>query len=136
MPYPVAAVRGKNFIQAVNYLLHDEFTNTEGAPIASPHICLPGPGNLTVVQNDGQFSTASGRLLVPGQTSPAYGDQNVYDAVGRARTPGLSMLCKFLFNEVTSECMLGWHTAGTGLTPENTVYIYATGGGNCARRLH
>jgi lysophospholipase L1-like esterase len=60
------------------YLLRDVFTTTAGAPLTSPRTAEPGPGTLTLVQTDGQFSISGGALNVPAQASFAWGDQAVY----------------------------------------------------------
>lgn len=47
------------------YLLRDEFTTAQAAPITSPRTCEPGPGTLTIVQNNnGQFSISGDYLTV------------------------------------------------------------------------
>lgn len=61
------------------YQLHDTFTTQASAPLTSPRTCEPGPGTLTLIQTDGQFSIdSSGRLVYPAQTTPVSGDQGFY----------------------------------------------------------
>lgn len=56
------------------FLLRDDFLTAEDAPLASPRTAQPGPGLLTLVQNDGEFSISDGKLQIPAQTTPAWGD--------------------------------------------------------------
>lgn len=65
-------------IPAVVYLLRDEFTTPESAPLASPRTCEPGPGTLTLTQTDGQFSISGGKLVYPAQTTPTWSDLGFY----------------------------------------------------------
>jgi hypothetical protein len=53
-------------VYAVKYTLDDEFTTTEGAPIASPRTCEPGPGTLTKTDASNVLSIASGKLTWAG----------------------------------------------------------------------
>lgn len=79
-------------------LLKDSFTTAEGAPMATPHTCLPGPGILILDQTDGNFLTTGGEFVWPVQTGVAvWGDQEWYattDASG-AYTRALGQVLKF-----------------------------------------
>lgn len=75
------------------YLLRDDFTTAEAAPLASPRTAEPGPGTLTLVQNDGQFSISGGKLAFPAQTTPAAGDQGFIGA-GLSRVAGRALISK------------------------------------------
>lgn len=75
-------------VRVTDWLLYDQFNVSAAAPLASPRTCDPGPGTLTLVQTDGQFSIAAGRLNFLAQATPAFGDQMIYEAVGRARVSG------------------------------------------------
>jgi lysophospholipase L1-like esterase len=63
-----------------SYLLRDVFTTDADAPLTSPRACEPGPGTLTLVQTDGQFSIATSKFTFPAQVSAVFGDQVVYSA--------------------------------------------------------
>lgn len=65
------------------YLLLDEFTADEAAPVTSPRTSIPGPGTLTFTQTDGQFSTSGGALVFAQQTTPNFAgsDQSFTSAV-------------------------------------------------------
>lgn len=73
------------------FLLRDDFTTTEAAPLASPRTCEPGGGTLTLVQTDGEFSIANGKLVFPAQTTAAWGDQGFYGAAV-ARAAGVALI--------------------------------------------
>lgn len=92
MPYPIAAVRGGKVSASSEpplvFLLRDEFVTAAEAPLSSPRTCEPGPGALTLVQNDGQMSVANGALVVPLQATPGWNDLGYYGpAITRA--PGV-----------------------------------------------
>lgn len=71
----------------ISFDLLDRFSVTESAPMASPHACDVA-GSLTLVQNDGQMSVASGALNVPAQSTPAWGDLGYYSVGAFARAQG------------------------------------------------
>jgi len=86
---PGMGILGGGFSKPIQWLLRDEFTTDDAAPVSSPRTCEPGPGTLTVVQNDGQFSITSGYLTSTGQATPTHGDLGFYSpdlgrALGRA----------------------------------------------------
>ncbi len=84
----------------IEYLLRDEFTTTESAPLASPRTCEPGPGALTLVQNDGQFSISGGKLQIP------LGTITVLKDIGYFST-GLSRSCGLLLNQQLNLANIG-----------------------------
>lgn len=94
---------------SITYLFRDEFTTDAAAPLATPRTAEPGPGTLTLVQTDGQFSISGGELVFPAQTTSAWGDQGFY---GDALT---SAAGRALFSEVT-------------LTTVKAIYLCSLGG--------
>lgn len=48
----------------VQYLLRDEFKTDEAAPLASPRVCEPGPGTLTITDGNGIMSINDGELII------------------------------------------------------------------------
>lgn len=44
----------------IDWLLRDEFTTAESAPLTSPRACEPGPGGLIITQADATFAIAGG----------------------------------------------------------------------------
>ena len=89
------------------YTLNDEFTTNDAAPISSPRTCEPGPGTLTVVQNDGQFSISSGTLDLPGQSTPAWEDLGFYSSDGISRANGTCLVAD-ITNSAWFEAALGF----------------------------
>lgn len=83
------------------WLLNDEFTTNEAAPIGSPRTSEPGPGTLTFVQTDGQYSIASNALTFPIQGTPVRGDQGWYSGA-IARSPGVAMYSLMNLTTATS----------------------------------
>lgn len=74
------------------YVLRDEFTTDAAAPLTSPRTCEPGPGNLTLIQTDGQQSILNGKLVMPAQSSPVWGDQGWRSTNALTRATGLLIL--------------------------------------------
>lgn len=100
----------------ITYPLRDEFPTTAAAPLASPRTCAPGPGTLTLVQVDGQFSIVGGALVFPAQGTPAWGDQGFYGGA-LARTAGRALLASLNLS-TWEECGIGWHTAAAVVDPD------------------
>jgi hypothetical protein len=106
-------------------LLRDEFTTDEAAPLASPRTCEPGPGTLTAVQTDGQFSIAGGKLEYPVQATPTWGDLSIYGAA-LARSAGLAVIADYA-HVGGNEMRFGWSAATTG--GPNDVHVASGSGG-------
>lgn len=97
-------------------LLDDQFAADLSAPLTSPRSANPGPGTLTLVQTDGQFSVSSGKLVVPARTTPAVWGGLGFHAVGSggaiSREAGRMLLGK-ITPTVTNQYSLplGWAAA-------------------------
>lgn len=77
MPYPVAASRGRILI-APHWILLDEFTTAEGAPLTSPRATEPGPGMAVVVDAATGVSITGGKCrVVPAAAGWNYGMRSV-----------------------------------------------------------
>jgi hypothetical protein len=63
-----ADLTGQNFA-GIAILLKDQFTTNEASPLATPRTCEPGPGQLTIVNND--WSIASNRLTLANSANGA-----------------------------------------------------------------
>jgi lysophospholipase L1-like esterase len=107
----------------VAYLLRDEFTTAAEAPVTSPRTGEPGPGTFTLVQTDGQFSIANGKIVFPAQTTPTFGDLSAW---GAAQTRAVGLGCAWQINVSTRGFVqAGWdsNTAGAindAVYPQNT----------------
>lgn len=86
-----------NFNANPVWLLDDQFTTAESAPLASPRTAEP-TGTLTLVQTDGQFSISSNKLNFPAQSTPVWGDQGLYRASTFTRAAGLVLFGKLNFS--------------------------------------
>lgn len=75
---------------SIQSLLDLEFTTPSGPPIANPYV--GELGQVTAVQNDGQFTVSNGQLQIPAQTTPAYGDLSLYTTTAWPRQAGLAVL--------------------------------------------
>ena len=74
----------------VVYLLRDEFATDEGAPLASPRTCEPGPGAVAITDTGGLLSI-SGGVLSPAGMDDAW-DPQVVSAASFARARGRALL--------------------------------------------
>lgn len=79
----------------ITFLLRDDFMVNVAAPLASPRTAEPGPGTLTLVQVDGEYSISSGNLAFPAHASAAWSEQGMYEAGGRSRAAGRTLLTSF-----------------------------------------
>lgn len=93
---------------SIVYLLLDRFTTDAAAPLASPRTAEPGPGTLTLVQTDGQFSISGGALQIPTQATPVVGDLGLYSS-GLSRVAGRTVLGSLTKTGGTFWPFLGWH---------------------------
>jgi hypothetical protein len=57
---------------AITYLLRDEFTTNEAAPMVSPRTCDPGPGTIPIVDTSNRFAIVSGDLVGSAAAAVAY----------------------------------------------------------------
>lgn len=86
----------------LNFLFRDEFITAASAPLTTPRTCEPGPGTLTLVQNDGQMSVAAGLLTIPAQVTPVFSDLGfVGSAITRAS--GVMIAQPLIFNTGTKQ---------------------------------
>ena len=135
MPLAVGNANSPVFLNGVPvaYLLRDEFITAEAAPLASPRTAEPGPGTLTLVQTDGQFSIGGGALDFPAQATPNYGDQFLVGE-GLARAAGRALLLSLNFDtaDLNDELAIGWKT-NAAITPalnahiEHILWFYRSG---------
>lgn len=61
---------------AISYLLRVDYPTPQVAPVATPY--TEGWGILNFIQVDGQFSMSGGKLVVPKQGTPVWGDLGWY----------------------------------------------------------
>jgi hypothetical protein len=110
---------------ALVYLLRDEFTTDEAAPITTPRTCEPGPGTLTVVDTGGRLSISGGQLVNINAVS-VWADPRIYSANSFTRAAGLA----FGFDITDGQTMnqiIGWQTIAAGGTSLQ-VAAYINGG--------
>jgi hypothetical protein len=88
-----AGVGGETLI----FLLRDEYPVDASAPLTTPRTCAPGPGVMTLVQNDGQMSIAAGLLTIPTQTTPVFSDLG-YHGSAITRAAGVMIAQPLIFN--------------------------------------
>lgn len=72
----------------VSYLLRDEFTTPESAPLTSPRTCEPGPGNLDIQDTGSHLSISSEELHNDG-AYVATGDPGISSNITFSRSAGL-----------------------------------------------
>lgn len=116
----------------VVFLLRDDFTTADAAPLTSPRTCEPGPGTLTSVQNDGDFGIVSGILEYSAQATPAVEDLKLADNGGYARLAGRFVVYRISKDNTTTPYpRVGWNFSPT-TTSQATKY-YGVGFDDAAR---
>lgn len=99
------------------YVLKDEFTTTEAAPIASPRTCEPGPGTLTKTDASNVLSISGGLL------SWAGGGTATIASASQTRATGLALMVYVTTpGGGTRYCLLG-----TQLAVGQTIGYWDTG---------
>lgn len=106
--------------QGITYLLRDEFLTAQSAPLTSPRIAEPGPGQLTITDSGNTLSISGGALVPTNKTTGAR-DPWVRETAGRARVIGraLTMLARRVAIALTTtnnEPVVGW--VNTLTTPD------------------
>lgn len=87
----------------ISYLLRDEFTTAQAAPLTSPRTCEPGPGTLTITDPGNKISTLNSQLTF----SNSYAGEATVRSQTFARQAGLC--CSFLAVNVSGvEIAGGW----------------------------
>lgn len=94
---------------------HERFRNAASAPLASPRTCLPGPGQLTLVQTAAEFSIANRALVLTEPDTPAWGgmaarfSKHQGSATGVvARSLGCAVIADFTLESAATGCRLGF----------------------------
>jgi hypothetical protein len=78
---------GESEGEVLTYLLRDEFTTADAAPITSPRTCEPGPGLFDVADATNKFSISGGDLVCSGGQSAWGGDPSYGMGTDNAGTP-------------------------------------------------
>lgn len=92
----------------VTWLLLDEFTTDDAAPITSPRTCEPGPGTLTLTDPANKFSITGGKLAIAAGASAEPNPSFVADTFARA--VGLAMLVTIDRTGGSGVMQTGWTT--------------------------
>jgi hypothetical protein len=85
---------------ALVYLLRDEFTTDEAAPITTPRTCEPGPGALTLVQT--RPLSISGQKLVFGGAPGSWTTQGGYSEQAILRAAGVVIFADLRFTTASN----------------------------------
>lgn len=120
-----------NASAGVIYLLRDEFTTPESAPLASPRTCEPGPGQLTIVDTGNKLSIAGGYLdcgLGTGVSDPRVYGNNIsktggvcYKTTINIRTNGISYA-----GISSASTSYGFQPSANGIIPrDNHKFVYS-----------
>ncbi len=103
-----------------SYLINDEFTIEDAAPIASPRTCEPGPGTLTVIDTTDKASITGGKLVFSGKAD--WGDPKLH---GSSQTVSVGLAVFFrIFSDVSAANYIagGWTSTTTGVVQARIVY--------------
>lgn len=103
-------------------IVYSDYADTAG-PLASP--LVGRVGQATLVQNDGQFSISGGKLVIPAQATPSYGDLSLYGPT-QSRAAGLTFLAEII-PSVLGNSMFGWDDgAASGALTNETLFPTAS----------
>lgn len=102
-------------VQPFLFLFRDDFLSDELTPLASPRAAEPGPGTLTLVQIDGEFSIVAGELNFPAQDTPGWVNQTLA-TTAFTRNPGVIVLHIINYDDLLGRSAIGWWE-NTGLSP-------------------
>jgi hypothetical protein len=97
-----------------DYIIRDEFITDDAAPVASPRTMEPDGDTLTLVQTDGQMSISDGKLVVPAQATPAYGDLSAYCATPITRATGMALTALVKHIAFDNGFFIGFKSAASG----------------------
>lgn len=102
---------GGGGVAGPNYLLHDEFTTAQAAPISVPRNAEPGPGVFPSVKTDtgNRISIANGKLRFANTDGSSAGNPAVW-GVGFSRVAGRAMIFTMEWNVAFGRGLVGWDT--------------------------
>lgn len=80
----------------LTFLLRDDFTTSDAAPVNTPRTCEPGPGILNFTQTNAanQLSISNTNLVYPRNST--VGNGGAVSSTSYARTPGLALAGSFI----------------------------------------
>jgi len=108
------------------HLIRDDFITADDAPMTSPRTCEPGPGIITSVQLDGEFSISGGNLVFPTQTTSNWGDLSFYgepDGGGiLTRTVGRAIMVQHQTSASGQHITGWWPTTTINTAPNNGIW--------------
>jgi hypothetical protein len=99
--------------RALTYLLNEEFTDAQAAPLTSPRTCVPGPGQIGFVDTVGADAIISGGKYVRPHpsTGQAFNGYGLYSLTSFAREPGLTFYAKVRTSTIDRVQAVGFHTS-------------------------
>lgn len=99
------------------YLLRDEFTTVQAAPLGASRTAEPGPGSWTTVQVNGQLSIDSQGLVVPVPAPTGWGNVGIYEPSAFTRATGMAFFWTYRSRGSDANALLGFsNAAGAGFT--------------------
>lgn len=112
----------------VSYLLRDEFSTVQGAPLGSTRTGEPGPGDWTTVQVNGNLSIDSQGLVVPVPSPTGWGNVGLHETNAFNRAAGMAALMAFRYTSGTINAIFGFNpSSGVGFTFDDGAF-YLQGG--------
>lgn len=114
-------------VSSIVYLLRDEFTTPEAAPLASPRTCEPGPGQFTILDTGNHASISSSKLNLVGVFA-AFSNPAITSVSTYSRSSGLCF--KYTVNVASQYVYAGYKSSviiGNDLYFQSTaLFIYDT----------
>lgn len=119
---------GWTYANILTYLLRDEFTTTEGAPLTSPRTCEPGPGTLTITDTGNKWSITGG-VLTPSGTTTGTSDPRIVYTTGRTAASGLGFIARVMRNTGTFQQSPYAGFSTTAATSDSATYGFTFNSG-------
>lgn len=125
----------KHSATAITYLLRDDFTTLDAAPLGATRTPEPGPGSWAVTETDGSFSVdGSTKLNWTDQTTPAFGDLGIVGTpTAVSRVAGRALIMQVRWNGFgTFAGVIAWNKTASIAIAQNDAGVYFQNSGNVA----
>jgi hypothetical protein len=120
---------------AITYLLRDDFTTLDAAPLGATRTPEPGPGSWAVTEADGSFSVdGSTKLNWTDQTTPAFGDLGIVATpTAVSRVAGRALIMQVRWNSFGNFAgVISWNRTASIAIAQNDAGVYFQSSGNVA----
>lgn len=110
----------------VTYLLRDDFTTDDAAPLTTPRTAEPGPGTLNASEVNGTLAVSSDWLEVRRTGANAWTTLGLVEDGSQARAAGVPLVVQARL-EALGYLQIGFKNTNTFDQPEHAVYYFPDG---------